>query len=295
MTRGVAAFRLHQHIELISFSSVLPSSRLLFDFCGRLFVSFLCWRLPNDYLSAGKASGACHLLFLPHRVNSASSLSSLLLFPAAALMQTILEEDLEDPVYQVTSCPITLLLSPAALKLVPFGVHCGETAAVCVGSTTLRSVCGFVCMIIEVLCIFCDFGLRRSHLCITDNFPSTVVKCQKTVWLTTFAVSPLFSQCLIFQLFLCNSFFALPSPFCCWCCSTLCLRRDTSPSMTNQKKAYIRYSQALPALFLVWNGRCLTQTCHDGTKSIQRLDLAFLFFGVPVFFLHIRGIAFGCF
>lgn len=29
----------------------------------------------------------------------------------------------------------------------------------------------------------------------------------------------------------------------CWRCSTLCLRRDTSPSVTHQKRAFIRYTQ----------------------------------------------------
>lgn len=75
---------------------------------------------------------AFRLLFLLHRLNSPplpSLLSSPLrsfspprlisppLFPAAAHLQTILEEDLEDPVYQVISWPITSLLSPAAFSL----------------------------------------------------------------------------------------------------------------------------------------------------------------------------------
>lgn len=59
------------------------------------------------------------------------SLSDLwLCFPAAARLQTILEEDLEDPVYQVTLRQITWLPSPAAFlasQLALLCVHCGET------------------------------------------------------------------------------------------------------------------------------------------------------------------------
>lgn len=77
------------------------------------------------------------------------------------------------------------------------------------GSTTLSTVRGCVCMSIEGFLWFpCKPSL--SHRGLFFNY----FKCQKTVWLTTFAVSPLFSQFLILQLFFCDSFFvfALPPP-----------------------------------------------------------------------------------
>lgn len=49
---------------------------------------------------------------------------SVPLLPAAARLQTILEEDLEDPVYQVTLWQITWLLSPAAFLASQLALLC---------------------------------------------------------------------------------------------------------------------------------------------------------------------------
>lgn len=241
-----------------------------------------CWE-------AAMSRCAFRLLSLLHRLNSpplpsllsshpCSSLLpvwSLPLFPAAAAHpQTILEEDLEDPVYQVTSWPIPLLLSPAAFlasQLAPLCVHCGETAPVWVDlrnkhNTRCLGVCrciqrasrkhSYLCVHESVavgawlaercVCFLSCSGylllLKASSVCHWDLFFNCFL--MRTYWqccLTNLLCS--FLSVSLSSNFLPASFFPLSFP-CCWRCSTLCLRRDTSPSVTNQKRAFIRYPQA---------------------------------------------------
>lgn len=139
MTCGPPNFRFHQWhhlpIVLISPSSLLSSLHLLFNFslslCLCLSLSLMIAKWLSECCEAAMSRCAFRLLFLLHRLNSppllpsplCSSLSllpvwSLPLFPAAAHLQTILEEDLEDPVYQVTSWPIASLLLSTCCILV---------------------------------------------------------------------------------------------------------------------------------------------------------------------------------
>lgn len=114
-------------------SSVAPSAHCAyFTFLHSLYLqlSLALWWLPNDCLECWEAAQSCcafRLLLPLHRLNSPPLMSSPLcssllpclispsMLPAAAHLQTILEEDLEDPVYQVTFWPITSLLSTCCI------------------------------------------------------------------------------------------------------------------------------------------------------------------------------------
>lgn len=145
-----------------------------------------CWE-------AARSCCAIRPHFLLHRLNSPplpSLLSSPLcsplpavvwsfpLFAVTAHLQTILEEDLEDPVYQVTSRTIISLPSPAAFlpsELAALCVHCGETAPVWLqrGNNTtrvrclyvwnhpLKSVCSRACSCVSV-CMSASWGCMIS-------------------------------------------------------------------------------------------------------------------------------------
>lgn len=113
--------------------------------------SLRLWWLLNDGLKAGKLSAAVlsaysfstnllNSLTLPSLLSSSLlAVWSVPLLATAERLQTILEEDLEDPVYQVTLWQITWLLSLAAFlagQLALLCVHCGETRSLLVPQTS---------------------------------------------------------------------------------------------------------------------------------------------------------------
>lgn len=137
----------------------------------------------------------------------------------------------------------------------PSDVHRYYAKSMEVGGTKICAILVRVCL---CACLGAWFPQIRvgSLGCFGEGFDSS----------STFQCSP-FKKCCRnkvlcdFTIFIPLAFLYLPhfplsllflSSLHCWRCSTLCLRRDTSPSVTHQKRAFIRYPQVCPVVCLCY-------------------------------------------
>lgn len=109
---------------------------------------------------------------------------------------------------------------------------------------------------------------------------------EKVYWFdssSTFQCSSIENCCLTkllcdFTIFIPLAFLYLPhfplsllflSSLHCWRCSTLCLRRDTSPSVTHRKRAFIRYPQVCPVVCLCYIFPLVSAAPAGSTRSLN--------------------------